>query len=107
MDKIKQFDKEFPNSRGIFEGGDRYNSRRKAIHKLLKQSLIDTHNEAVRESKNSSTPNASTRAISSSPTPSSGPAIAKQRMMTAILWNLVIRMQSILVSLNSPATKCT
>lgn len=36
---VEEFDEIFPDSRGIFEGGDPYGSRRKAIKSFLTQSL--------------------------------------------------------------------
>lgn len=52
IDKIlEQFDENFPNSRGVFENGDPYNSRREAVKDFLKFSLEQVREKTIREMK--------------------------------------------------------
>ena len=45
----EEFDKEFPNSRGIFENNDPYDSRRKAIKQFIYQTLHSQKEKWVKE----------------------------------------------------------
>lgn len=44
-----RFDKEFPDSRGIFEGGDNYNLRRNAIKSFIQQELNNQKKELLEQ----------------------------------------------------------
>ena len=41
----KEFDKEFPNSRGVFENGDKYGIRRRAIKQFIQEKLSEQKEE--------------------------------------------------------------
>jgi len=47
----KEFDKEFPNERGVFAFDDPYNARRDAIKSFYKRKIMQLFNEAIPEEK--------------------------------------------------------
>jgi hypothetical protein len=49
QDMIKKFDKEFPNSRGIFENNDPYNSRRNAIKNFILSAVSQAKEEGRKQ----------------------------------------------------------